>query len=179
MAGISDVIEKMDLSLGADYQVLTISFNTKDTPEAATEKKKNFVSNFSKKNSKHWIYLTGEQNEIDKITEAVGFNYVVEGDDFSHPAVIMMLSPEGKITRYLYGTKFLPFDVKMAIIEAQQGLSRPTVNKILDYCFAYDATQKTYVLQITKIVASITIILLLVFVAFLFIRYRVKKVKIA
>jgi protein SCO1/2 len=85
----------------------------------------------------------------------------------------MVLSPQGKITRYLYGLSFLPFDVKMAIVEAQKGLARPTINKVLEYCFAYNPGSKTYTLQITRIIGSITIfIALIVFVILLFNRRK-------
>jgi protein SCO1/2 len=128
MDGVADVVSKMDLSLGKDYQIITISFNTKDTPEKAREKKVNFVQKISKENQKSWFYLTGIQQNINTVTEAVGYKYKVQGLDFAHASAIMVLSPQGKITRYLYGLTFLPFDVKMAIVEAQKGLARPTIS---------------------------------------------------
>jgi protein SCO1/2 len=131
LTGISEVVEKVDMGLGTDYQVITISFNTKDTPEKAIIKKNNFVTKIGEENRKHWIYLTGAQENILDITASVGFKYKPQGLDFAHPSAIILLSPEGKITRYLYGINFLPFDLKMAIIEAQQGIARPTINKIL------------------------------------------------
>ena len=71
-----------------------------------------------------------------------------------------MLSPEGKITRYLYGsTYFLPFDLKMAVVEAQQGRSGPTINKVLNYCFSYDPAGKKYVFNITKVSGTFILIL--------------------
>ncbi|MCG8701810.1 MAG: SCO family protein [Bacteroidales bacterium] len=155
MAGVSDVISKMDMNLGTDYQVLTVSFNTKDTPIKAQEKKVNFVQKISKENREHWIYLTGEQENILKITDAAGFKYKPQGLDFAHPGALIILSPDGKITRYLYGINFLPFDVKMALIEAQDGIERPTINKILEYCFAYDPGGRTYTLQITRVVGAL------------------------
>jgi len=168
MDGISDMISKLDMNLGADYQIITISFNTKDTPEKAQEKKVNFVQNISKENQANWIYLTGSQENIDAITDAIGFKYIAQGLDFAHPSAIYILSPQGKITRYLYGLTFLPFDVKMAIIEAQQGIARPTINRILEYCFAYDPVGKTYSLQVTRIVGAIILFIgLIVFVTLL------------
>jgi len=173
MDGVSEVVGKLDLVLGKDYQLITISFNTKDTPEKARIKKVNFVQKISKENQKYWMYLTGEQENIDVITSAVGFKYKAQGLDFAHASAIMVLSPEGKITRYLYGLSFLPFDVKMAIIEAQKGLARPTINKVLEYCFAYNPGSKTYTLQITRIIGSITIfIALIVFIILLFNRRK-------
>lgn len=174
LSGVSDVVKNMDMELGKDYQIITISFNTKDTPEKAIQKKQNFVLKFSKENSDNWYYLTGEQENIKKITQATGFHYKPQGLDFAHPAVIVVVSPQGKITRYLYGMNFLPFDVKMAVIEAQKGIQRPTVNKILEMCFAYDPASRTYALQITRIVASIMIFFAVIIFAVLLIKGRRK-----
>lgn len=173
MDGVSDVVSKLDMTLGKDYQIITISFNTKDTPEKAKEKKVNFVQKISKENQQYWIYLTGVQKNIDLVTDALGFKYKAQGLDFAHASAIMVLSPQGKITRYLYGLTFLPFDVKMAIVEAQKGLARPTINKVLEYCFAYNPGSKTYTLQITRIIGSITILIaLIVFAILLFIKRK-------
>ena len=128
--GIADVISRMDLSIGKDFDIITISFNTKDTPEKARQKKLNFVQKMQEKDRASWFYLTGELENIQKITEAVGFRYKPTGVDFAHPSTIIMLSPQGKITRYLYGVNYQPFDLKMAVVEAQKGLARPTSSKI-------------------------------------------------
>jgi protein SCO1 len=168
MDGIADMVSNLDLVLGTDYQIITISFNTKDTPEKAREKKINFVQKISKENQKYWIYLTGTQENITAITESIGYKYKAQGLDFAHASAIFILSPQGKITRYLYGLSFLPFDVKMAIIEAQKGISRPTINRILEYCFAYNPSSHTYTLQVTRILGSIIIfIALIVFISLL------------
>jgi protein SCO1/2 len=174
MDGVADVVSKLDLVLGKDYQVITISFNTQDTPEKAREKKVNFVQKISKENQKHWMYLTGVQENINTITAAVGYKYKPQGLDFAHASAIVILSPQGKITRYLYGLSFLPFDLKMAIIEAQKGLARPTINKILEYCFAYNPTSKSYTLQITQIIGSITLLIALIVFITLMVKRRKK-----
>lgn len=168
MDGIADMVSKLDLRLGVDYEIITISFNTKDTPEKAREKKVNFVQKISKENQKDWVYLTGVQENINKITAAIGYRYKAQGLDFAHASAIFVLSPKGKITRYLYGLTYLPFDVKMAIIEAQKGIARPTINRILEYCFAYNPSSKTYTIQITRIIGTITLVIaLIVFVSLL------------
>lgn len=163
--GVADVVSKMDLALGKDFDIITISFNTKDTPEKARQKKLNFVQKIQEKDRGSWFYLTGELENIQKITEAAGFRFKPTGVDFAHPSTIIMLSPQGKITRYLYGVTYLPFDVKMAVVEAQKGLARPTSSKLLDYCFAYDAQSKSYTLQITRLIGAFTLILGLFFLA--------------
>ena len=172
MDGVSELISKLDMTLGTDYQIITISFNTRDTPEKAREKKVNFVQRISKENQANWIYLTGTQENIDAITSAIGFKYKPQGLDFAHPSAIYILSPQGKITRYLYGLTYLPFDVKMAIIEAQQGIARPTVNRILQYCFAYDPVGKTYTLQVTRIVGTITLFIAIIIFSVLILNRR-------
>jgi len=175
--GIADVVSKMDLSLGKDFDIITISFNTLDTPEKAREKKLNFVQKIKEKDRGYWTYLTGELINIQKITEAAGFRYKPTGMDFAHPSTIIMLSPQGKITRYLYGITFLPFDVKMAVVEAQKGLARPTSNKLLDYCFAYDSASRSYTLQFTRLIGTFVLILGLLFVTYLIISSRKKQLK--
>lgn len=175
--GVADVISHMDLSLGKDFDVITISFNTLDTPEKAKEKKVNFVQKIKEADRSSWFYLTGELSNIQKITEAVGFRFKPTGLDFAHPSTIIMLSPQGKITRYLYGISYLPFDVKMAVVEAQKGEARPTSSKLLDYCFAYDPKGRSYTLQVTRLMGTFTLILGLFFVAYLLISSRKKSSK--
>jgi protein SCO1/2 len=174
MDGVADVVSKLDLALGTDYQIITISFNTKDTPEKARQKKQNFVQKISKENQKSWMYLTGVQENIDAITDAIGFKYKAQGLDFAHASAIFVLSPKGKITRYLYGLNFLPFDVKMAIIEAQKGLSRPTINKVLEYCFGYNSVSKTYTIQITRIIGTFTLMIAIIVFVTLMLKRRKK-----
>lgn len=165
--GIAEVVDKMDLTLGKDYDIITISFNTRDTPEKAREKKLNFVQKIKESQRGSWTYLTGRLDNIQRITEAVGFRYKPTGVDFAHPSTIIILSPQGKITRYLYGVSFLPFDLKMAIGEAQRGLARPTSSKILDYCFAYDPASKTYTLQVTRLLGTFVLVIGVFFVLYL------------
>jgi protein SCO1/2 len=174
MDGVADVISKLDMTIGKDYKVITISFNTSDTPEKAKEKKANFVTRISKENQKYWMYLTGIQENINAITAAAGYKYKSQGLDFAHPSAIMILSPAGKITRYLYGLTYLPFDLKMAIIEAQKGIARPTSSRVLEYCFAYNPASKTYTLQVTRIVGIMMLFFVAVGVLFLLIRRKRK-----
>lgn len=168
--GVSTVIEKADLELGKDYQVITVSFNYNDTPEKASEKKHTFLRRHSKNHAADWIFLTGDSTSIYSLSNAVGFKFKRSGVDFIHPSAIMMISPQGKITRYLYGINFLPFDLKMAVVEAQKGLSRPTINKVMDFCFAYDPAGKRYALDITKIAGVIMVFILLLFAGILLFR---------
>jgi len=173
--GVSEVVERMGMELGKDYQIVTVSFNYKDTPEKAIQKKNTFLKRHSKSHSKDWFYLTGDSTNIYKLVNAVGFRFKKQGNDYIHPAVITIVSPKGKITRYLYGVTFLPFDVKMAIIEAGKEQSRPTINRLLQFCFSYDPEGRRYTLAVTKISATIIIFLAVVIFVVLLIRSNRKE----
>jgi protein SCO1/2 len=175
LVGVSDVIEKMDLELGKDYQVITISFNYRDTPAKAREKKKNFLNKHSEKVPGAWKYLTGDSASIYTITNAAGFKFKQVGFDYIHAGAILVVSPKGKITRYLYGITFLPLDLKMAIIESGKGLARPASSRILEYCYSYDPSGKRYVMDVLKVTGSLMLFILLIFAVFIFIRYKRKK----
>jgi protein SCO1 len=175
--GISEVVEQTDMELGKEYQIITISFNYKDSPEKAKIKKRNFLNKHSKQHAGSWIYLTGDSASIYEICNAVGFKFKRAGLDYIHAAAIVVVSPKGKITRYLYGISFLPVDLKMAIIESQKGLSRPTINQVLSFCYAYDPAGKRYVLDVMKITGTLILFVIILFAATLFIKSKLKKQK--
>lgn len=156
--GLAEVISRSDLQLGKDYQVITISFNPGDTPTLGRKKKHNYVKQITKPvDTAAWIWLTGDSINITKATQTFGFRYLHQGKDYVHAAAIMVVSPHGKITRYLHGTYFLPFDLKMAVVEASQEKSGPTISKVLKFCFSYDAEGKKYVFNITKVTGALVL----------------------
>lgn len=162
--GIAEVIDRSDIVLGEDYQMVTISFNEHDTPKLGKKKKKNYVASIKMPiNESEWIWLTGDKENIEKVSNAVGFKFKRDGEDFLHPAALIAISPKGKVTRYLHGTYFLPFDLKMAVVEAAEEKSGPTINKLLKFCFSYDAEGKKYVLNITSISGTLIVLLVLIF----------------
>jgi protein SCO1/2 len=177
LSGVSDVVEKLGLELGKEYQIVTVSFNPADTPEKAVSLKQNYLHEHSRTNAGSWMYFTGDTANINALTRAVGYYFKPMGNDFMHPSCIIVLSPQAKVTRYLYGTSFLPFDVKMALVEAQKGQSRPTINRVLEYCFSYDPEGRKYTLQVTKIAATIIIFFAVVLLTTLIIRSSRKKKK--
>ncbi len=169
LTGVAEVLNLMDMRPGRDYRVITISFDPSDTPKLAAEKKKNYLHLIDRREfpEEAWSFLTGSQEEIDAITRAVGFGYEKQGRDFVHAAAIFVLSPKGKIVRYLYGTSFLPLDLKLALTEASQGRVGPTINKILLYCFNYDPDGRRYVLNTTRIAGTAVLLTALAFVIYL------------
>lgn len=175
MEGIAEVMDRSDLTPDKDYQVLTISFDPTETLELGKRKKTNYLNLVNKKESisNGWKFFISDSASISKATNAVGFRYKRTGNDFLHAASVMVISPDGKITRYLNGIYFSPFEFKMAIIKANKGQSGPTINKILQFCYSYDPTGQTYVLNVTKIAGSVIIFIALVI--FLFLIFKQKK----
>ncbi|MBV5313953.1 MAG: SCO family protein [Prolixibacteraceae bacterium] len=175
MEGLAKVMDESDLIPGVDYQVLTISFDPEETIDLGIRKKENYLKLVNKKETiaKGWKYFVSDTVSIQKGTEATGFKYKRTGKDFAHAAAITVVSPKGKITRYLTGIYFLPFDFKMAVIESSKGMSSPTINKIMQYCFSYDPVGKAYVLNVTKI--SGTLILFVAVLFFLILIFKPKR----
>ena len=109
------------------------------------------------------------------MTNAVGFKFKQVGFDYIHAGAIIVVSPAGKITRYLYGITFNQFDLKMALIESRNGLARPASSKVLEFCYSYDANGKRYVMDVLKVTGSIMILIIGLFALTLFIRLKKKK----
>ncbi len=172
LSGVAQVLDKMQLKPYIDYNVLTISIEPLDTPALAQEKKKTHLNNIKIPfPPQTWSFLTGNQKNIDAISDAVGFKYqkrIKDGVvDYLHPGAIIVLSPNGKIARYLNGVRFLSFDLKLAVLEASQERSGPTIANTLLYCFAYDAKSKTYVFQAEKVVGSFMFGIIFIFFIYL------------
>jgi protein SCO1/2 len=174
--GLSDVIKQSDIVLGTEYQIVTVSFDAGETYKLARKKKNTYKKINSSDDVEHgWKFLTGDQENINKLLNELGFKVKKDGEEFIHPAALMIVSPERKITRYLNGTYFNPFDFKLALVEASEGRSGPTINKVLNYCFSYDPAGKKYVFNITKVAGSIVIFFAALLLFFMLIAERRRK----
>lgn len=168
MTSVSEIIGKTDLVLNKDYQILTISFDAREGTELAVKKRENYLNLVKKEgvDKEGWKFFTADSANITKLTETIGFKYKRTGNDFMHPGLLTMVSSDAKITRYLQGTYFLPFEFKMALIEASKGISGPTIYKVLQFCYSYDPAGQEYVLNITKMAGTIILIIaILIFLA--------------
>lgn len=171
--GLSDVVERTGLQPGRDFRVLTVSFDDRDTAPLAEIKRRNYLAGLSKEFPPDaWRFFTGDAVTTKRLADSVGFGFRREGEDFVHPAVVTVLAPDGKITRYLYGVSFLPFDVKMAVIEASEGRAVPTAGRILRLCYSYDAASRRYYLDVTRLLGIATILALVAFGAVVAVRGR-------
>lgn len=155
MEGVASVMDRSDLVAGEDYQVFTISFDPGETIDLGIRKKETYLSLLSEQKAeearKGWQFFTGDSASILKATNATGFKYKKTGNDFIHAASLIVVSDKAKITRYLNGMFFLPFEWKMAVVEASKGKSGATINKVLNFCYTYDPAGQAYVLNVTKL----------------------------
>jgi protein SCO1/2 len=176
LSEVAKMIDKMDLEIGKDYQVFTLSFDPAEKPEMASEKRQNYLTELKKKiDPAGWRFFTGDSADIRRLTDAAGFYYQRSGRDWVHAATLIVLSPSGKITRYLYGIQHLPFDVKMAVVEASEGRTGPTIAKVLRFCYAYDPEGRTYALAVTRIAGVAVLGLAALFAAIFIVRPRKRK----
>jgi len=153
---------------GADYRVLTVSFDERETPEQAREKKVIAMSIVPPGFPQDaWRFLTGDGPQIRALADSVGFRFEPRGDDFDHPLGLVVVSPKGKIVRYIRGTEFLAADLRLALMEASDERVGATIGKILRYCLTYDPRSKRLALDIVKVGGAVTLMLVAALAAFL------------
>ena len=157
---VADVLGKSSLDPGRQpFQLLTVSFEPKDDYKMAGAKRANYLKQVGRPlPPETWRFFTGDAENLARLTSAVGFRYKRAGGEYTHPGGLIILSPEGKIVRYLYGIEFLPFDFQMGIYEAAQGKVTPTTARLLRFCFSYDPAARTYVFNLARVVASVMLI---------------------
>lgn len=156
-------IQQLPLKLGDDYQVLSISINPKETWQLGGEKKKNFISGLSQPVQADGVhYLVGSQESIDAVSQAVGFGFksLPAAGQYSHPAVITVLTPQGKVSHYLYGIEYAPDELRSAIVAADEGRSTSSLGQFIMTCFLMSGKDPFSALTIMRIGGAITVVLL-------------------
>lgn len=163
MEGVAEVISRSDMEPGIDYQILSISFDPREGPELARTNRNTYHHLVTRDfDSDGWRFFVADSLNISRLTEAVGFRYKRTGFDFLHAAAMIFVSDQGKITRYLHGTYFLPIDLKMAVIETAAGKSGPSFSRVLAFCYSYDPAGQQYVLNVTKVAGILILFLAIV-----------------
>ena len=145
--GLTEAMQATSMTAGREFEVITVSFDPKDKPDKAAAKKKNYLARYGRDGAAAgWHFLTGEQESIKPLADAVGFHYTYDpvSDQYAHASGIMVLTPQGKIARYLYGISYSPRDVRLALVEASQEKIGSPVDAVLLYCFHYDARTGKY-----------------------------------
>jgi protein SCO1 len=174
-----------NLQPGKDYRAITISFDPTETPDLAKRKKTNMIAEVKGKEvpPDAWRFLTGDADNIRRITDAVGFRYTKDRNqvDYVHGATVVFVSAEGKIVRYLNGVQVSPVEMKMALLDAAAGRSQSFMERqsfmgqVKGFCFASDPQGRGYVLRINNIILLATLLLTAAFVAFLVVKGRARR----
>ena len=172
--------ETDDLKMGSDYEFLSISFNPEETQIDSAEKSKKYYSGLKNKSNSAdngWNFLTSDSENINKLTRAIGYNFRKDGEEYAHPSALVILTPEGKISRYLYGLQHNPKDFKLALIESSDGKIGVSslMNKVLLFCYQFDPIGKRYALKalnIVKVGGVVTLLALSGFLAIFWVREK-------
>ena len=164
--GLLQVIGELNyLDLGDDYRLLTVSFDPEEGPELAHSKALRYRG--SVKNSEptqnDWEFLTGDLENIQRLTGSVGFRYMKDGEEYAHGSALIIITPEGKISRYLHGIQHEPPDFRLSLLEASRGEigSSKLMNQVLLFCYGFDPIGKRYALKALNIVKASGVVTLL------------------
>jgi protein SCO1 len=166
LAGLAGALKAVKFDVGKEFDIVTVSFNPKETPDLAAAKKKDYVARYGRPGATNgWHFLTGSADSINALTRAVGFQYQYDPkiQQYAHATAIMVLTPQGHISRYFYGVEFPPKDLRMGLVEASEGKIGNAVDQVLLYCYHYDPATGKYgaiVSNILRLGAGVTILLL-------------------
>ncbi len=179
--GMINVVDELAWQPGKDYIIISFSIDPTEDHNLAKEYRSKYLSKLKNTDvDKGWYFLTGKQKQIDTVINDIGFKYtkIAGTEEFAHSAAILMLSPEGKITRYLYGISYKEFDVRNALYESADGKIGNTLEQVLMYCYQYDPDSNTYApvaINIMKLGGLATLIFLGIFLTLLWVREKSKK----
>ena len=178
LAGLSSAMRLVKFDVGKEFDVVTVSFDPRETPEIAAAKKKDYVKRYGRSGADTgWHFLTGPAESVNALTKAVGFQYQYDPkiNQFAHATAIMVLTPEGRISRYFYGVDFPPKDLRMGLVEASQGKIGNPIDAVLLYCYHYDPATGKYGAVITNILRLAAAATILILGGFIFIMLRLER----
>ena len=154
LSGLESSLRVLKFDVGKEFDVLTISFDPRETPDMATKKKAEFLKRYGRAGAAQgWHFLTGPQESIDALTKAAGFQYQYDPKtgQFAHATAIMILTPEGKIAQYYYGVEYAPKDLRLGLIQASENKIGTLADQVLLYCYHYDPTTGKYGAIISRV----------------------------
>ena len=179
--GVTQTLKNVHWTVGKEFDVVLVSIDPTETPKMSREKKEFRVAQYERSESKAgWHFLTGKEEQIRALANQVGFGYSWDKDQkqYAHAAVFFVVTPEGKISRYLYGIQFKPLDLRLALLEAGEGKIGNVVDKLLLFCYHYDPKTRKYAIfakNLMSLAGAITVLLLIILFIFLVKRKRQRK----
>ena len=164
--GMEHALRVLSFDPGKEFEVVTVSFDARETPPIAAAKKAAYLKDFGRPETANgWHFLTGDLKSIKALTGAVGFRYVfdVHTDQFAHASAIYVVTPEGKMSRYFYGIEYSAKDIRLGLIEAAKNKIGNPVDQILLFCYHYDASTGKYTpiaMNFLRLAGGATVLLL-------------------
>jgi protein SCO1/2 len=155
--GLVSALAVMNFSVGKEFDVVTVSFDPRDTPERARQKKAAYLGRYKRPGSESgWHFLTGSDHEIAALTRAVGFRYAynAKAGQFAHASGVMVATPEGRLSHYFYGIEYGPRDLRLALVEASNHRIGTAVDQVLLACFHYDPSSGRYSMAVMTAVRA-------------------------
>jgi protein SCO1/2 len=178
ISGLASALRTLSLEPGRDFEIVTVSFDPRDTPRTASEKKAIFVERYRREGANAaWHFLSGDQASIDRLTKAAGFRYAWDEPtkQFAHPTGVVVLTPDGRLAKYMFGIEYGPRDLRFAIVEASNGRVGNAVDALLLYCYHYDPMTGRYglvVMRMMRIAGAATVLALCAFIIVMIRRER-------
>ncbi len=178
--GLTGSLKGISFDAGREFEVVAISFDVRenDKPDLAKNKKASYLNRYARPGAENgWHFLTGTQSEIDRVTQAVGFNYEFDEatNQFAHAGGVMIITPEGKISRYLYGIDYAPKDLKFSLMDSAEGKIGNPAEQLYLYCFHYNPATGKYGLEILSVLRLMAIATIVGIGGMLFVFWRSNK----
>jgi protein SCO1/2 len=176
--GAVAAMKMLSFTIGDEYDVITVSFNPKETPALALSKKTTYVAKYGRPPAASgWHFLTGDEPSIEALAGAVGFRYTFDPttQQYVHASAIMVLTPQGRVSKYFYGIDYPPKDLRLGLIEASSGKIGTPVDQLLLYCYHYDPHTGKYsmmVLNVLRLAGVATVVLIGGFITMMWRRER-------
>jgi len=145
--GLESSLKAVSFNPGQDFEIVAVSFDPKDTWQTAAAKKQTYLKRYGRSNTANgWHFLTGDETNIQALTLAVGYHYKYDPatDQFAHASGIMIVTPDGRLSRYFYGVEYAPRDVRLGLVEASRNKIGSPVDQILLFCYHYDPSTGKY-----------------------------------
>jgi protein SCO1/2 len=175
LSGLESALRVLKFDVGKEFDVITVSFDPRETPEMAAKKKAEFLRRYKRAGAEQgWHFLAGKQDAIDALTKAAGFQYDYDPktQQFAHATAIMVLTPEGKIAQYYYGVEYSPKDLRLGLVEAGQGKIGTVADQLLLYCYHYDPEKGKYSATILRVLRLAGLATMLFLGTFIFVMIR-------
>jgi len=163
-------MKQIPWTAGKDYDLVVVSIDPRDTPETASTKKASILGAYGRPGAETGVhFLVGDKPQIDRVAAAVGFQYEYDErqGQYGHPAVVMLVKPNGQMARYLYGLEYDPRDLRIGLLEAANGHSISTIERVILYCYHYDPQDGKYTLMATRVMQLSGVVTMLALGSFL------------